>query len=69
MRSQCATVTLVLPEPSPLPFWWPVINSMAKRRAFVAPKGCADAVLFPSRSGFRPKPINFSLWAFRVGEQ
>ena len=69
MRSQCTTVTLVLPEPSPLPFWWLVINSMAKRRALVAPKGCADAVLFPSRPGFRPKRINFSLWAFRVGEQ
>ncbi len=61
-------VTVVLPEPSPLPLGWPLVNSMAKRRTLVAPEGCTDAVLFPSRSGFKPKPINFSLWAFRVGE-
>lgn len=67
IRSEKATVTMVVPQLSPLPYWWPVINAMSSGKILVATKGTTDALLFPSKLGFQYERIQFNLWAFRIG--
>lgn len=51
--SQEVVATLVVPKLSPLPLWWPVLKSMTQKMFFLARKGCTDALLFPSKDGFK----------------
>ena len=68
IRSQRAVGTLVAPEPALFPLGGRWLMLWPKVEYLFAPKGCADAVLFPSKSGFKPKEVNYPIWAFRVGE-
>ena len=61
--SQC----LRLPRLSPLPVWWPIINSMSKKKVLIACKGSTYTILFPKKQGFQLGELPFELWAFRVG--
>ena len=67
LRSQRAMVTFMAPKLSPLPVWWPIINSMSSKKVLVACKGSCDSVLFPTKHGFQLGELSFELWAFRVG--
>jgi hypothetical protein len=66
IQSQGATVTLVAPKLSPLPIWWPLLNSMSERKALITKEGSSNAILFPTKQGFQPGTLKFELWAFRV---
>ena len=67
LRSQRATVTFMAPRLSPLPVWWPIINSMSKKKVLIACKGSTYTILFPKKQGFQLGELPFELWAFRVG--
>ena len=67
LRSQRATVTFMAPRLSPLPVWWPIINSMSKKKVLIAFKGSTYTILFPKKQGFQFGELPFELWAFRVG--
>ena len=67
LRSQRATVTFMAPRLSPLPVWWPMINSMSKKKVLIACKGSTFTILFPKKQGFQLGELPFELWAFRVG--
>ena len=66
LRSQRATVTFMAPRLSPLPVWWPIINSMSKKKVLIACKGSTYTILFPKKQGFQLGELPFELWAFRV---
>ena len=66
LRSQRATVTFMAPRLSPLPVWWPIINSMSKKKVLIAFKGSTYTILFPKKQGFQLGELPFKLWAFRV---
>jgi hypothetical protein len=61
-----AVVTVVVPKFFPVPFWWPVIHIASTSCTLVAPRHAEEALLVPSKHGFKPQSINFELWAFRV---
>ena len=67
LRSQWATVTFMVPRLSPLPVWWPIINSMSNKKVLIACKGSTYTILFPKKQGFQLGELPFELWAFRVG--
>ena len=68
LRSQRATVTFMAPRLSPLPVWWPIINSMSKKKVLIAFKGSTYTILFPKKQGFQLGELPFELWAFRVDQ-
>ena len=63
-----AVVTVVVPLMSPLPGWWPLLNAVSSNNVLVAEKGSLDALLLPSKDGFRPGSSPYSLLAFRMGK-
>ena len=63
-----AVVTVVVPLMSPFPGWWPLLNAVSSNNVLVAEKGSLDAILLPSKDGFRPGSSPYSLWAFRMGK-
>lgn len=66
LRSQRAVTTLVVPSQSPLPSWWPTLIAMSIASLPLAEKGCQDALLTPTKHGFKATPLIFDLWAFRL---
>ena len=69
LSSQSAIATLVVPVMSPLPTWWPLLNTMAKQRLLVASKGSPGTLLFPTKQGFRLGSAPYDLWAMRIGSK
>ena len=67
LQTERAIVTVVVPKRSPLPSWWPMINAMAQRKVLLAKQGSPNAVLFPTKQGFKPGPLSWDLYAFRLG--
>ena len=58
--------TVVIPEFVPHPYWWPELMARCGRKLCIAKQGEKGALLYPSRSGFRPVPGLATLWAVRV---
>ena len=67
LQTERAIVTVVVPKRSPLPSWWPMINAMVQRKVLLAKQGSPNAVLFPTKQGFKPGPLSWDLYAFRLG--
>ena len=67
--SQDAVVTVLAPNLSLLPVWWPILKGMYQRMIVLAHKGCRDSLLFPTKQGFRFHPLSFDLLACRVGSR
>jgi len=60
------TTTMVVPCPSPLPSWWPRLQAMSSRRILLATAGSKEAILCPSKQGWKASVSPYDLWAFRI---
>ena len=70
IRETGATVTLLVPDIFPRPYWWPILCHSSGARYLLAQAGDPTALIWPSRThGFsKPKymPLPWDLWAFRI---
>ena len=67
LDSQPYPFTIVVPDPFPRPYWWPVILGRAQDFVRLGVLGDHDVLLFPTSTGvFLPRPLPWDLWAFRV---
>ena len=70
IRETGATVTLLVPDVFPRPYWWPILCHSSGARHLLARAGDPTALTWPSRThGFsKPKymPLLWDLWAFRI---
>ena len=70
IRETGATVTLLVPDVFPRPYWWPILCHSYGARHLLARAGDPTALTWPSRThGFsKPKymPLLWDMWAFRI---
>lgn len=59
--------TIVVPKRSPLPYWWPLIQTRSSHFVVLGHKADYDIVLFPSpHRVFSTRPLPWDLYAFRI---
>jgi hypothetical protein len=57
-------LTLVVPRPSPLPAWWPILCTVSSP-TLLASKG-ESAISTPTRQGYVPHPLEYPLYTARI---
>ena len=58
--------TVIVPEICPHLFWWPELMARSSFKVCLGTKGSLGVLLAPSKSGYKPAPCPFNLWACRV---
>ena len=59
--------TIVLPQLTPIPYWWPILQARATHCVTLGRKGDMGVLLFPGAQGsFRTRPLQWDLMAFRI---
>ena len=67
LASQSCPFTIVVPDPQPRRYWWPVISGCAQDSGRLDVLGVHDVLLFPTSDGaFLSRPLLWDIWAFRV---
>ena len=59
------SVTVVVFDIRPRKYWWPILQALSIGSIRVGTKGDPSTLLFPSKDGFIPRPLQWDLWAFR----
>jgi hypothetical protein len=58
-------LTMVVPDSFPRQVWWPSVLGYSSRIMQLCTPGDTSALLFPSKSGFHPRPSTYALVAYR----
>lgn len=58
--------TIVVPEVFPLPYWWPGLMARTSEVQRLGVRGDVDAILRPSKTGYKPASCPYGLLACRV---
>ena len=58
--------TIVVPEVLPHAYWWPGLVARSSASVRLGFRGDRGVILKPSKTGFKPSPCPFDMWAFRV---
>ena len=58
--------TIVVPQLSHYPYWWPELLARSQNRFLLGGCGAAGVILAPSTRGYMPITCLCPLWAFRV---
>ena len=60
------TVTIIAPQLSPIPYWWPILKGASSDSLLLGSKGEGGVLLFPSpHVCFATRPLQWDLFAFR----
>lgn len=59
------SVTIVVYDVHPRRYWWPLLHSRSIDSLLLGKKGDSSVLLFPSPSGFAPRPLQYDLIVFR----
>ncbi|CAH3163812.1 unnamed protein product [Porites lobata] len=60
------TVTIIAPQLSPIPYWWPILKGASSVSLLLGSKGEGGVILFPSpHVCFATRPLQWDLFAFR----
>ena len=60
------TVTIIAPQLSPIPYWWPILKDASSVSLLLGSKGEGGVILFPSpHVCFAARPLQWDLFAFR----
>lgn len=58
--------TLVYPYLTPLPSWWPILQSLVKKAILLGRKGDKHVILGPTKHGFSPRSLSYDLYAAKL---
>ena len=58
--------TVIVPEICPHLFWWTELMARSSSKVCLGTKGSFRVLLAPSKSGYKPAPCPFNLWACKV---
>ena len=59
-------VTIIAPQLSPIPYWWPILKGASSVSLLLGSKGEGGVILFPSpHVCFATRPLQWDLFAFR----
>ena len=62
----CINVTIIAPQLSPIPYWWPILKGASSVSLLSGSKKEGGVILFPSpRVCFATRPLQWDLFAFR----